>query len=389
MYLMCYNKYLIALLLLIVIAGMENIAYAVKPVPVIISTSPLPGGVTTIPYSFSFQATTTQPPISNWLVKSGAVPPGLILNNSTGILSGVPTVAGPYTFGITCDDAQNPRTSKVTTFTLTISPPSCLFVGGINTGSIAFSNIDPSSAGNLYAMVTQQVAFTCNVSPMAYTVSMNPSSGWIMQSGANTMVYTLGIGASSTYSGVAVNLLIPSGVGATSISQPDYQNAPFGAYTNNAAINITVTWILGGAGSINATIPIGNVSGSVINMCTILQSPGILTFNIDPSVSGTTNATISPDMQVKCTKNDPVSVSAASACGGSMYSSYPPGCSGNTIPYTFKCLGSGTGCSGTVSGSGFGGAGVSLGISGSTASAGYANAPIGNYGDLQTITISY
>jgi hypothetical protein len=42
-----------------------------------------------------------------------------------------------------------------------------------------------------------------------------------------------------------------------------------------------------------------------------------------------------------------------------------------------------------VPGSGFGGAGISLGISGSATSAGYANAPIGNYGDLQTLTIAY
>jgi hypothetical protein len=385
MHLTCFNKYLIALLLFIVIAGMENVAYAAKPVPVITSSSPLPAGVTAIPYSFTFQATSTQPPISNWVVRSGAVPPGLLLDNNTGVLSGTPTAAGTYTFGITCDDTQNPRTSLVTTFTLTISPPSCSFVGGINTGAIAFSTIDPSSTGNLYATITQQVALTCNVSPMAYTVSVNPSSGWIMQSGANTMVYKLGIGASGTYSGVAVNLLIPSGVDATSISQPDYQNAPSGAYTNNAAINITVNWILGGGGSINATIPIGNVSGSVINICTVSQSPGILTFNIDPSVSGTTNATISPDMQIKCTKNAGITIAASSACGGAapmLANGYPPVCGANTIPYTFNFLSS-------ITGQGFGGTGLSLGLSGSTSSANYATAPVGNYGDQQTLTITY
>jgi hypothetical protein len=386
MHLMCFNKYLIALLLLIVIAGMGNIAYAVKPVPVITSASPLPNGVMTIPYSFTFQATSTQPPISNWLVQSGAPPPGLTLGNNDGVLSGTPTAAGTYTFGITCDDTQNPRTSKVTTFTLTISPPSCSFAGGINIGSIAFSNVDPSSTGNLYATaVTQQVAFTCNVSPMAYTINMNPSSGWMMQSGANTMAYTLGIAASGTYSGVAVNLLIPSGAGATSISQPDYQNAPSGAYANNAVINITVNWILGGAGSINATIPIGNVNGSVINMCTVSQSPGILTFNIDPSVSGTTNATISPDMQIKCTKNAGITIAASSACGGAaptLANGYPPVCGANKIPYTFNFLSS-------ITGQGFGGTGISLGLGGSAASANYATAPVGNYGDQQMLTITY
>jgi large repetitive protein len=383
---MRFIKYLIALLLLFVIAGMGNIAYAAKPVPRITSTSPLPDGVVTIPYSFTFEATSTQPPISNWVVRSGAVPPGLILDINSGVLSGTPTAAGTYTFGITCDDTQNPRRSAVTTFTLTIRLQSCSFVSGINTGAIAFSNIDPSSTGNLYATaVTQQVAFTCTTSPMAYTISVNPSSGWIMQSGANTMVYMLGVAASGTYSGAAVNLLIPSGVGGTSISQPDYQNAPSGVYTNNAVINITVSWILGGAGSINATIPIGNVSGSVINMCTISQSPGMLTFNLDPSVSGTTSATISPDMQIKCTRNAGITITASSACGGAapmLANGYPPVCGADTIPYTFNFLSS-------ITGQGFGGTGISLGLGGSAASANYATAPVGNYGDQQTLTITY
>ena len=35
------------------------------------------------------------------------------------------------------------------------------------------------------------------------------------------------------------------------------------------------------------------------------------------------------------------------------------------------------------------GAGISLGLSGSAVSTNYANAPVGNYGDQQTLTISY
>jgi hypothetical protein len=217
---------------------------------------------------------------------------------------------------------------------------------------------------------------------MAYTVSVNPSSGWIMQSGANTMAYTPGIVASGTYSGVSVNLLIPSGAGATLISQPNYQNAPSGAYANSATLNITVGF--GGVGSIIATVPAGNVSGTVINTCAITQSPGTLTFNINPSIAGTTSATISPDMQIKCTKNDSVTIAASSLCGGAtpMLDSAYPACGGSKIPYTFNFLT-------RTTGQGFGGAGISLNISGSANSTNYENAPVGNYGDRQTLTITY
>ncbi|MGE5809081.1 MAG: hypothetical protein ACM32I_08140, partial [Nitrospirota bacterium] len=138
-------------------------------------------------------------------------------------------------------------------------------------------------------------------------------------------------------------------------------------------------------GSIIATLPVGSVSGMVMNVCAVSQSAGTLTFNIDPSVAGSTSATISPDMQIKCTKNAGVTITSSSACGGGaprMASGYPPVCGANTIPYTFNFLGS-------MIGQGFGGVGTSLGLAGSASSANYANAPVGNYGDLQTLTITY
>jgi hypothetical protein len=121
------------------------------------------------------------------------------------------------------------------------------------------------------------------------------------------------------------------------------------------------------------------VSGTVINTCAVFQAPGTLTFNIDPSVSGVTTATISPDMQLKCTRNSSVAVTASSACGG-MDSAYPA-CGGSKIPYTFNFLAG-------ITGQGFGTA-VPLNISGSATSANYENAPVGAYGDLQTLTITY
>jgi len=71
-----------------------------------------------------------------------------------------------------------------------------------------------------------------------------------------------------------------------------------------------------------------------------------------------------------------------------MYSSFPT-CSGNSIPYTFTCMGNATSCSGSTTGNGFGVPGTGLGIGGSVNSINYQNAVVGNYGDLQVLTITY
>jgi hypothetical protein len=231
----------------------------------------------------------------------------------------------------------------------------------------------------------QQIYFACK-NNMAYTVTASPASGWTIDYSGFSIPFALSyntIGA-----GQGMSTPIPLLTNTTQITTYTYANAPGGLYGNTNAVTFTISWTQAGGGSIIAYLQPGGVSGTVLKTCLLSQSPGALSFNIDPSASSV-GTTASPDLQIKCTMSAPVSVSATSACSGSMYSSYPPSCSGNAIPYTFKCLGSGAGCSGTVPGSGFGGAGMSLGISGSATSAGYANAPIGNYGDLQTMTIAY
>jgi len=204
-------------------------------------------------------------------------------------------------------------------------------------------------------------------------VTAKPASGWTMVSGANMIPFTLGYTASGTGLGATlINLLTTN----SQIFQADYQNAVAGAYSNMQPVSLTLVWA---GGSLVANLPAGSVSGTVISTCAISQSPGTLTFAIDPSVAGLASATIAPDMQIKCTKDSSVAVSASSTCGG-MSLSYPP-CGGSLIPYTFNYLSN-------VTGQGFG-TGISLNIGGTAMSANYENAPIGAYGDLQTLTITY
>jgi hypothetical protein len=376
-----FQKHILLLFLfIIIILGATDFAESAPPLR--IAGNP-PNGTQYQPYTATLTGNDGTTPYT-WTLTAGSLPPGLTLVPSpspslTAAISGTPTQIGTYSFTITLRDSSNPVGSDALATSIKITSGVCSFVGSF-AGGITFNSIDPSlSPGPLLGTVTQQIPFTCNAGA-AYTVTANPASGWTMVSGANTIPYTLGLAASGTGLGATpIDLLTTT----SRIIQADYANAPAGLYANSQPITLTVSWVAAGGGSIVASIPAGSVNGTVITTCAVSQTPGTLTFAIDPSVSGMTSATITPDMLIKCTNGDSVVITASSTCGGAapqLDSAYPA-CGGAQIPYTFTFVSSATGL-------GFGTA-IPLNIGGSANSANYQNAPVGNYGDLQTLTITY
>jgi Putative Ig domain len=67
------------------------------------------------PYSFQLTATGS----GTWSLISGSLPVGVTLNSSTGLISGIPTVAGDFTFKI---QLVSGTSSDVQTYTLTVVP---------------------------------------------------------------------------------------------------------------------------------------------------------------------------------------------------------------------------------------------------------------------------
>ncbi len=378
------EKGIIALFLLFIAAGAADPAFAARPLN--ISPNNIPNGTVSTPY---FQTLTASNGITPyiWSITAGSLPPGLTLTPApppslTADISGTPFLSGTYNFTVTLRDSDNPQNATSQSYKVTVVPPCSFTVTDV--GAVFFNNIDPSLPGPVLGTITQQIYFVCR-NNMTYTVTANPASGWTINQGANSMPYTFSFNTGGVGGGPSVPIPLLTTSPAPQITQPNYVNAPGGLYVNNQAVTFTISWAQAGGGTIIATLPAGSVGGTVMNVCVVSQSAGTLTFNIDPSVAGSTSATITPDMQIQCTKNAGVTITASSACGGAaprLAGGYPPVCGANTIPYTFNFLGS-------VTGQGFGGAGVSLGLGGSATSANYANAPVGNYGDQQTLTITY
>ena len=94
------------------LTGTKNLSINVRGA-VSITTSSLPGGTVSIPYSATLTATGGVLPYT-WTVSSGSLPPGLTLtSNADGIgpISGTPTTIGTSTFTLQVADSESPPTT--------------------------------------------------------------------------------------------------------------------------------------------------------------------------------------------------------------------------------------------------------------------------------------
>ena len=93
------------------------------PTPVVTGTlnivmASLPGGGQSAPYSATLAATGGTAPYS-WSITAGALPDGLSLAASTGIISGTPTASGTSNFTVTVTDSNSQAATQALSLTIT------------------------------------------------------------------------------------------------------------------------------------------------------------------------------------------------------------------------------------------------------------------------------
>ncbi|MFY9804360.1 MAG: Ig domain-containing protein [Candidatus Acidiferrales bacterium] len=110
--------------------------------PLAIPTSILPGGLVNTSYSAAIvPAGPGGVPPYTWSITSGTLPPGLTLNNTSGIISGVPTTAGVYKFFPSVQDSaipvQTATSAAGVTITVTTVAPLQSVTPPLPTGDVA------------------------------------------------------------------------------------------------------------------------------------------------------------------------------------------------------------------------------------------------------------
>jgi len=279
-----------------VIDSQENTATSSCSIVVSAITLSCPTGTAqmSVAYSSALTATGGVAPYTFSII-SGALPPGLSLNSSTGAITGTPTMQGTYSFTAQVVDSQeNTATASCsivvtragatpTTTSLTLTPPS----------------VPLGSAG-----------------PIVMTATVTPVSGTGTPTG--TVTYFNGstqIGTATLSGGVGTFNYNPSGlaVGLYSITAVYSGDGNFSASTSPAqTLAITQTGPFAYVANINSNtvsvinIPTGQVTNSIV------------------VGSGPWGTAISPDQtQVYVTNNHGNNVSAINAASGSVVATIP------------------------------------------------------------------
>jgi len=194
-----------------------SIALTVPPNPSITTAAGAlaAGGVGT-PYSATLAGTGGVPPYT-WSEVNGNLPPGLSLNQATGVLSGTPTGAVNSTFTVQLRDSGSPSLTATAGYTLAITAPAI---------TITTTSMPAATLNNAYSAT---VAATGGVGALTYSIAAGALPAGLTLSSAGAITGT------PTVAGTAVFT-----VQATD-SYNDYGSAKLSITVSYPMLSITTT----------------------------------------------------------------------------------------------------------------------------------------------------
>lgn len=151
----------------------KALSFTVTSPPVEVATSSLPGAIKGVSFSQQLTAAGGKSPY-RWAVTAGALPGGLTLADSTGVISGIPTATGSFAFTVTVTDTDSHNASRALSINV-IAPP--LSVGSIPSFETMMGSAftyQPSASGG-----TAPYSWSVNAAAMPPGLVMNATTGMI------------------------------------------------------------------------------------------------------------------------------------------------------------------------------------------------------------------
>jgi len=299
-----------------------------------ITTTTLPNGVVSAPYSASLQSSGGVGTIT-WSVTSGTLPAGLSMSGA-GAISGTPTAGGTSNFTVTAKDSGTPQQAVQQALSITITTglsitTTTLPNGTVNsaysltlqsaggTGTITWS----VSQGNLPAGLNLSTSGTISGTPTTagaanFTVSATDSS-----SPPQTKTQALSITVNPVLSITTTSL--PSGTLATS----------YGQSIATSGGTLPITWSIS-SGSLPAGLTLASGAKGVGVISGTPTAYGSYTFTVTATDSSTPPQSANQQFTIVI-NNVPLTITTTSLPNGTMNTSYsaPLQASGGTQSYTW------------------------------------------------------
>ncbi|MBP5104143.1 beta strand repeat-containing protein [Pseudomonas protegens] len=325
-----------------------TVTITVSPPTLSVTPTTLPNGTQGSAYSQTLSASGGTAPYS-YAITAGALPAGLTLNTSTGVISGTPSASGTANLTITATDANSATGARAYSLLINGLPP---VAGAVSATVAANSSANPIplnlSGGAATSVAVASAASHGTATASGTSITYTPAAGY---SGSDTFTYTA-TNASGTSSPATVTLTVspptvtvtpatlPSGTQGSAYSQTlsaSGGTAPYTYSVTNGSLPAGLTLnassgVISGTPSSNGTFPV-TITATDANSASGSRAYSLL-INGLPPVAGAVSATVAANSSANPITLNLSGGAASSVAVASAASHGTATASGTSISYT-------------------------------------------------------
>lgn len=248
------------------------------------TASPLPTATAGVGSVNLIEATGGTAPYT-WSITSGALPGGLALSASAGVISGAPTAAGTFNFTLQASDVNAALATKAFSITVNAAPAPV----------ITTTSLPNAVANNSYTYVLQR---TGGVSPFTWSVSSGALPAWLTLDASSGLL----TGTAPASAAAAVNFTVQ--VVGSGGSGSDTQDLSI-TVGSAGSLNITTTSLPNGTQSTSYSQALSRTGGTAPFTWTLVSGslPSGLSLSTDGVISGTPSTLQTSSFTVRVTDN--------------------------------------------------------------------------------------